>query len=387
MRIAVVHNLPPGGQKRALFEQVKRLSKKHILDLFTLSSTDDSFLPLKPFIKNHFSTPYHPPPHFPQSVLSIYFELPKAYQKLAEMINNGNYDVAYVNPCYLTQAPYILRYLKIPSLYYCPEPKREFYENIPHVSNNLTYLLTYPFRLPIKYIDQKNTKSATRIITNSEYSKKRIEKIYEKVAFVNYLGVDTRAFLFPPPQGSTSHTPGVSLPLTVLTVGEVSLHKGHDFIIKSLSLIPIISRPKLVIIGHGGIEKSYLLNLAKDAGVELSILENISDVKLIEWYNKAKVFAYAAENEPFGMVLLEAASCGLPIVAVNEGGVKEILSDDLIGSLTKRNEKEFSQVIMKYINNTPKEERKEKQINFIEKNWSWEKSVQKLEKHLEEIAK
>jgi glycosyltransferase involved in cell wall biosynthesis len=378
MKIAVIHNLPPGGQKRALYEQVKRLSEKHQLDLFTLSSTNERFLPLKPFIDNHFTVCHYPPPHFPHSVLSLYFKLPQAYEKLADMINEGNYDAAYINPCYLTQTPYILRYLKIPSLYFCPEPKREFYERIPHVSNNFTYCLTYPFRLPIKYIDRTNIKYATRIITNSIYSQKRIKEIYQKEAFVNYLGVETSLFRILTDSQKEN---------MVLTVGEVSLHKGHDFIVRSLSLIPFHNRPKLVIIGHKGIEKNYLLDFARSRQVKMEIVENISDQALAKWYNRAKLFVYAAINEPFGMVLLEAVSCGLPIVAVNEGGIKEILSNELVGSLTKREEKEFSKKIIKYLNAFPNKNRMEKQIDCIKKNWNWEKSVKCLEKHLEETAK
>ncbi|MBI4991229.1 glycosyltransferase family 4 protein [Candidatus Gottesmanbacteria bacterium] len=405
MKIAIIHNLPPGGQKRALFEQAKRLAKRHELDLFTLSSTNESFLPLKPFIKKHVRVTYNPPPHFPKSVFSIYYDLPIAYKLLAEKINDRDYDAAYVNPCYFTQAPYILRYLKTPSLYYCPEPKREFYESIPHISNRLTYIATYPFRLPIKSIDKTNTRCATRILTNSQYSQKRINKIYGVSSQINYLGVDSN--IFKPIRASYSSSDpdsigGVEKSISdssrqartinlALTVGELSLHKGHDFIIKSIAQIPQKERPGLLIIGHGGTEDNYLRQLAKSTGVNMDIKHNVTDEELVSWYSKAKVFLYAPLNEPFGMVLLEALSSGLPIVAVNEGGIPEIVNSDKLGLLVERNEKKFAQAIQKILLRLSFRSRRHVgrgiSHDYIQKNWSWEKSVKELEKHLIEIAK
>lgn len=379
MKIAVVHNLPPGGQKRALYNQVKQLCQRHKLDLFTLSLTDESFLPLEEFVNNHFTAFYKYPSHFPKTLISIYFKLPKVYQKLAEKINQGGYEVAFVNSCYLTQAPYILHFLKIPSLYYCPEPKREFYEEIPRVSNRITYTLTYPFRLPLKAIDKRNARHASRILTNSKYSKERIDEIYGVCSFVNYLGIDVEVFK-PKKTKGEGRAQNDSV---VLSVGELSLHKGHDFIIRSLAKIKNDIRPELMIIGHEGVEKNYLEKLAGSLGVNMKVLENISDKKLTNLYNKARVFLFASLQEPFGMVLLEAASCGLPIVAVNEGGVSEIITDELIGELVERDEDKFSSVIEKYLKKTDFKNIK-KRHEFVREKWSWEDSVGELEGHLYE---
>ncbi len=375
MKIAVFHNLPAGGQKRALYEQVKRLSRNHTLDLYTLSITNESNLSLKPFVRKHFTVDYYLPPHFPQSVFSIYYNLPNAYKILADKINNKDYDVVYVNPCFLTQAPYILRYLRIPSLYSCPEPKREFYEYIPHVSNRLTYYFTLPFRLPIKNIDRVNARHATRIVTLSKYSKKRIDHIYGIHSYLNYLGVDTEVF----------KSVGTKKENVALTVGELSLHKGHDFIIKSMALIPKSIRPKLVIIGHGGIEKEYLVRLAKKHNIDLDLISNIRDLELVNWYNKSKIFLYAALREPFGLVILEALSCGTPVVAVEEGGIAEIISNTSLGLLTDRKEKNFSNAILRVVKSSGNSYAKNHE--YMLRNWSWDQSVHGLEKHLKAIIK
>ena len=196
MKIAVVHNLPAGGMKRALYEQVKRLAKKHTVDIYTLSCSDEAFLPLKEFAHRYTILRYDQPSHFPASVFSIYFKLPKIYKEIADLINKGKYDAAFINPCFLTQSPYILRYLKIPSLYQCPEPKREFYENVPRVNKKWTYKFTLPFRLPIKVIDVINAKRASKIMVHSNYSKQKIDDIYSVSSVVLPLGVDAKKFTF-----------------------------------------------------------------------------------------------------------------------------------------------------------------------------------------------
>uniref|UniRef100_A0A7C4M012 Glycosyltransferase n=1 Tax=candidate division CPR3 bacterium TaxID=2268181 RepID=A0A7C4M012_UNCC3 len=353
MRIAIVHNLPSGGMKRAMGEQIKRLSKRHKIDIFTPA---------------RFSYKY--PTYFPQNIISIYKDLPKVYQAIAHEINENKYDIALVYPCFLTQAPYVFRYLTCRSLYFCPEPKREFYEKIKRVSNQWSYFFTYPFRIPIREIDKFNVKCAGKIVTISKYSKKQIESIYGVYAQINYLAVDTNIF-------KLTNTKKENM---VMTVGDLSLHKGHDFIINSLSKIPYKIRPKFVIVGFGGSEKKYLSALAIKMKVKLTIRENISDKELIDLYNKAKVFLYAAQNEPFGLVLLEASACGLPIIAIDEGGVREIVKSSLIGDLTRRNIEDYSQKIMTYLQTGDKLAKV--RHDYIAKNWSWNKSVDQLEKYL-----
>jgi glycosyltransferase involved in cell wall biosynthesis len=368
MKLAIVHNLPAGGQKRALWEQCRLLSQRHTLDLYTLTTADETYLPLKPFVKNHYQVDYTYPPHFPDSVRSIYFDLPKAYQKLADIINNGGYDIAFVSPCFLTQAPYILRYLKIPSVYHCAEPKREFYEYIPRKSNALTYFATYPFRYPIKNIDVQNTRKATKVIAISSFTQKKIDKIYNISSQLNYLGINSDVF-------TVSDIPKENF---VLSIGNYSLLKGHDFIIDCLALIDPAIRPNLVIVGQGGPEKEYIVQLARRKGVILVCFENIPDAKLIDLYNKAKLFVFAPLAEPFGLVVLEAASCGLPVLATNDGAMGELV-DIRIGTTVKRDKAIFTASILDMMQVTESYKQREGRHIYVKHHWSWDRSITRLE--------
>lgn len=389
MNLAVVHNLPAGGMKRALYEQVKRLARKHTIDIYTLSCSDEKFLPLKDFAHRYTILRYNPPVHFPASVFSIYFALPQVYKEMANAINNEKYDVALINPCFLTQSPYILRYLKIPTLYQCPEPKREFYENVPRINKKWSYMVTLPFRLPIKVIDAVNAKYATKVVVHSNYSKRKIDDIYGVRSDVLPLGVDTEKFtLISPPSRSPSGqlegvlSQGGSKTQIVLSVGDLSLHKGFDFLIRSIGLIPKSKRPQLVAVGHAGFEQEYMIKLAADCKVSLIVKENISDEQLISLYNRAQVFVYAARKEPFGLVVLEAACCGLPVLAVAEGGIKELVDNPVMGVAVPRNEQVFAKTLVGMLEKKESETEKNLRRDYVQKKWNWDKSVSRLEKFL-----
>jgi glycosyltransferase involved in cell wall biosynthesis len=372
MKIAVVHNLPEGGQKRLLFHQLKFLSKSHHIDLFTLSENSDKNIKLDKFVKKINKINYNHHPKFPFSVTDIYLKLENAYKDIAELINTQNYDISLVNPCIYTQSPYVLRHLKIPSLYYCPEPKREFYEKMPRMTNWLSYKITLPIRYFIKKIDVDNARSATVILTNSKYSQKIIQSIYKVNAIVNYPGVDD-GFFVPFHQKPQNY---------VLSVGDLFAHKGYDFVLEAISKIPKSFRPDYYIVAMSGNEEKYLKAMAKFVGVKLKIFHKISDRELKKLYQKAKLFVYGARNEPFGMVILEALSCGLGVVSVNEGGVKEILTGNSIRyRLTKRNSDEFSKAISELLVEN-RQINKVKQHKYIKNHFNWKKSVKQLEKIL-----
>lgn len=373
MKIALIHNLKKGGQLRAVYEEVKILAKKHMIDIFTLSSSDNSYFPFKEYVHKEVILKFSPPSHFPGSVASIYTSLPYIYRELAQEVGKGKYDLAYVQPDYLTQAPYILKYLKIPSLYHCAEVKREFYEDVPRKTKILNYFLTLPFRFPIKWIDKTNVLSASQIMVNSSFSKMKVDSAYHVLSIVNYLGVDTDMF----------RKISILKKNQVLSVGTFSLLKGHDFIIKSLSLVAQQERPKLIMVGRGGSEKEYLINLASDMGVDIQVEENIPDEKLVRFYNESKAYVFASLNEPFGLTILEASACGTPIVAVRDGGASEILEGMPNSILVNKNEKEFSDSIQKFLEGENLRDSK-KQIEYITREWSWKSHVERLENIMKE---
>ena len=247
----------------------------------------------------------------------VYIDLFRDYYDISQKINkNKDINKVIVFQDSYIKAPYLLLFLKKKVLYILHEPPREFYEPISmHAPRNTDKLFNYFIRLPIKYIDLYLTKKATHIISNSEYSKKIIRKIYNKDSIMIYPGIGLNENLpikFPSREN------------VCISVGSLLPYKGHAESIKAVSEIKQ-NRPKLIIIGNGTHKsKNYLIQLAHGLNVEIEVKNSISDKELTNEYLKAKVYINNAFFEPFGLAALEAIFCGCVLVTNETGGTKEL---------------------------------------------------------------
>lgn len=58
MKIAIVHNLPTGGAKVVLYEWIKRLSEKHVVDEYRISSMENKFYNTEDFASSIYKFKY-----------------------------------------------------------------------------------------------------------------------------------------------------------------------------------------------------------------------------------------------------------------------------------------------------------------------------------------
>lgn len=126
----------------------------------------------------------------------------------------------------------------------------------------------------------------------------------------------------------------------VLFVGGLdSAHyfKGVNFLIKAIELIAD-KKVKALIVGDGSLREQYetqvndlgLNNRVKFAGY---VAENM----LVEYYNLGDIFVLPSinKNEAFGIVLIEAMACGLPVIASNLKGVRGVVEPGINGVLVE----------------------------------------------------
>ncbi len=311
MRIAIYHNLPSGGAKRALNEEVRRMAARHEIDVFTLSTADHDFADLRPYVAKHQVYPFEPlgllrsPFGRANQVIRMadLRRLEALGRRVAADIARGGYDLAFVQPCMFEVAPSVLRYLRsLPSVYYCQEPPRKIYEAMPDrpyttkTSRRATIDRVDPlprlYRSALASGDFARTRSASRVLVNSKFVQNQANAIYAINAHVSYLGVDT-AWAQP---GGDSRRP------FVLSVGSLTPLKGFDFLIRALARIPAESRPPLTIASNfqNPPERAFLEELARERGVALTLAGNVSDAELADFYRRARVVAYAPVREPFG---------------------------------------------------------------------------------------
>ena len=123
----------------------------------------------------------------------------------------------------------------------------------------------------------------------------------------------------------------------VLYVGRLDREKSVDRVLVAFERVAsTLPAARLVLVGHGT-EAERLRRLASS----LPVAQRIRFVGLrphdllAECYQAADVFLFASETETQGLVLAEAAACGLPAVAVNAPGCDEVVRDGDTGVLTK----------------------------------------------------
>jgi glycosyltransferase involved in cell wall biosynthesis len=126
--------------------------------------------------------------------------------------------------------------------------------------------------------------------------------------------------------------------------------------------------------------------MAHDLGVDFQPLVNISEDELLITYGRSRLMVYAPRLEPFGYTPLEANACGLPVVAVAEGGVRETVQDGINGLVVEHDPEALSQAMFQFLSNpeySKKIGRAGRQL--VEQNWSLSASIDRLEKRLEQV--
>jgi len=136
---------------------------------------------------------------------------------------------------------------------------------------------------------------------------------------------------------------------TILTVSRIERYKGIDRFIR---LVPEIERRAgrvvYVVVGDGPF-RSELERIVEDSGLSDRVIlaGRVSDERLVEYYRRADLFVLPTieewdaatgkliSAEGFGLVLAEASSFGIPVVASRSGGTVEVVEDGVTGFLVE----------------------------------------------------
>ncbi len=182
----------------------------------------------------------------------------------------------------------------------------------------------------------------------------------------------------------------------LLHVGRLDTDKYVDRVIMAAAQVISQTDAHLLIIGDGR-QKPALTNLCKSMGIEKRVhFPGYISTKqgLHEIYRMANLFVTASEIETQGIVLLEAAASGLPIVAVHATCIPEIVHDEVNGYLIEPNNIDAMSEAMKKIlkdsgiaKSMAKESRKlaethEPQVTFYEHEKQYNLMLRKVREQL-----
>ena len=353
VKIAVWHNLPSGGGKRAAYHQIEGLVKRgHVVESWAPDTADQSYLSMSHMIQEH-TLPLRMPPAShglfgsllgPQRAMARRIAAMDDHcQSVADQIASGGFDLLLAHPCTMFRVTAIGRYVRLPKVLYLQEPYRDLYEAAPR----LPWLALPPtrgrlrvFRRMIPFLrdlasvqalrvqareECQNASAFDRVLVNSHFSRESVLRAYGLDASVCYLGVSTDLFR---PLGCRREK-------SIIGLGAIHPLKGVDTAIRAVATIPERMRPPLIWIGNFADSRYHqdLLELANALGVRFVPHVRISDEELVSALNRATALVYTSHLEPFGLAPLEANACGTPVVAVAEGGVRETIQDGVNGLL------------------------------------------------------
>ena len=123
--------------------------------------------------------------------------------------------------------------------------------------------------------------------------------------------------------------------LIVLYVGRLDPEKKVGSVIDAFRLAHSKVPESLMIITGDGVDKNRLEKKVKEGGLEdnVKFLGRVLPPDLYEIYKVGDLFVTASEIETQGIVLIEAAATGLPLIAVDKGAVSEVCITDENGYL------------------------------------------------------
>jgi glycosyltransferase involved in cell wall biosynthesis len=409
MKIAVWHNLPSGGGKRALYDQVRGLtSRGHFVEAWCPPTANQKFLPLSALIKEHVVPleNFHMAPgnwvgrfkHRLGETAQRMRNMEEHCQRCAQEIFAGEFDLLLAHPCLFFRASPMAKYTRLPSILYLQEPYRALYEASPELPwaalrresgpLSLRYwkkLIKDQLAVHNKRVQVREelawVKNFGQVLVNSFFSRESLLRAYNVDSRVCYLGVDTLNFV--PTGGIKEHF--------VIGLGNINDNKRPILAVRAVGTIPTPIRPRLVWVGNFA-EPDYLEATQKEAarlGVDFIPKILIPDKELHDLLSRAAVMIYTSHLEPFGYAPVEANACGTGVVAVAEGGVRESVSNPASGTLVPNaNPEELGNALLKYTSNLRfATEFGRAARAYVQSHWSQEQAVDRLEGELHRLLK
>ena len=234
----------------------------------------------------------------------------------------------------------------------------------------------FPFRSRLnKFLIKIIIRSANIVCSTSIAMKEIIKKEFlrEDVELVPF-GVDTN-FFKPEKKEKKKFTVG--------TIKSIEKHNGISCLLDAAKIVIYEYKKDIdfMIVGDGYLKKEMIQKAA-----ELGLYEKVSfpgfiqHNEIVDYFNKLSIFIAVSEQESFGVSVLEAASCEIPTITSNIGGLIEVNSHNKTGFIINVND---PRALAKYILKLYEDEKMRLKFgNSARKRvlnkFNWEKNVNQM---------
>ena len=206
---------------------------------------------------------------------------------------------------------------------------------------------------------------------------KIIQKRYNRDVKVLHNGVNTKLFRFDKEERDKFRKKyNLENKKVLISIGRIVGWKGYQLVIEALQEMKDLH---YILIGNGEYIDT-LKNLVKKYKLENRVLflGSIENKSLYKYLSMSDVFIQPSiGHEAFGITIVEAMACGLPVVASRNGGIIDIVKDNENGYLFEiKNIKEMQEKIdltfknLEFLSKNCRE--------YVNKHFTWERNVDKL---------
>jgi glycosyltransferase involved in cell wall biosynthesis len=139
--------------------------------------------------------------------------------------------------------------------------------------------------------------------------------------------------------------------IQLITTGRLIPEKHFDMLIQAIANISSLPL-KLCIIGNGA-EKDKLQKLVTKLHLEdrVQLLGHKSKQEIVALLQESDIFVLPSQSETFGVAYIEALACGLPIIATDCGGPRDIVTSNNGLLVPINNQQALEQAIIQVSNN------------------------------------
>jgi len=263
----------------------------------------------------------------------------------------------------------------------CKRAFEKKYRDVKDIQSIAEQLQTMVVYTPIEAKILKLSKKITTVSSNVSQELVAYGLKPETITAVGN-GVDTEYFI---PKTNANKMP------YVMFVGVLRSGKGLPELIKCAKII-CNKRPNIqfLICGFGPLLKSLQSEVHK-AGLEKQVifLGYVNRKQLLELYQKAAILLQPSAHEGLSTVILEAMSCGLPVIASDIPGNREVITSQVDGILiSDRSPEAMANTVLTLLNDKNLMDRIGNNArNTIESKYSWEQITNNVEKCYKELLK